>query len=233
MSNQPAVPTVDGMQRIVRTVRRVEAMPRAALESPPLTIGSGTAINWRPGKNLAEETIPALSCVRTFTGADVDGVRRIYAYKPSTTFYTEYALTPNVDCASGGLLGLCFETGLVKYDTGTPVAGEGWGPKPGQYTISKGFPGFRILDVIDATNKIALVRPVPIMSVYAVATAAMSAATLATGNKYKILVGTPGTHSDGGWTTVPDLYIPGGAIANAGKLWNEWTNNGWYGGKVC
>ncbi len=44
---------------------------------------------------------------------------------------------------------------MIAYDSGSPALGEGWGPKPGQWTLSKGFPCTTIVDGIwDATDKI-------------------------------------------------------------------------------
>jgi hypothetical protein len=46
----------------------------------------------------------------------------------------------------------------VLYDTGTPAAGETWGPSPNSWAASKGYPGFTCLGVVDATARIMLAR---------------------------------------------------------------------------
>jgi hypothetical protein len=121
----------------------------------------------------------------------------------------------------------------VQYDSGTPARGEGWGIKPGQWTISKGFPGCRIVGVINSTSKLALVELVPVTQLYGKCVTAISANTLATGNKYEIWAGTGATWADGGWTTVPDAYNRGGAIAVNDPVWLSWTGNAWFIGKIC
>lgn len=145
----------NGVRRIVAAVRKVEQTVLPAGKFSP-SIGSGTPQNWRPAYNASGETIPAYSCVRIETGSTLDGVAHVNAEKPSATFSRDYGLSPGVECEAGGRVGVCFEAGFAAYDTGTPATGETWGPKPGQFTVSKNYPGFRCLGVIDSTNKIML-----------------------------------------------------------------------------
>jgi hypothetical protein len=144
-----------GVRRIVAAVRRVEQDPRA-LTGKSMPIASGAPINWLPGYNNAGETIPAYSCV--FIGAKTakNGVEHNALTKPSTTFTNVFGLTVGVDSESGDQVGYHVETGFAAYDTGTPAVGETWGPKPSQFTLSKNYPGFRCLGIVDATAKIML-----------------------------------------------------------------------------
>jgi len=144
-----------GVRRIVATVRRVEQDPRS-LTGKSIPIASGTSINWLPGYNNAGEEIPAYSCVVIGAKADKNGVQHNALTKPSTTFSTAFGLTVGLDISSGDNCGYHVESGFATYDTGTPAVGEVWGPKPGQFTLTRGYVGFICLGIIDATAKIML-----------------------------------------------------------------------------
>ncbi len=146
----------DGIRRIVNTVRRVEADPRVVGGGSGVTVSSGSAQKWYRAYNASGETIPAYSCVDVQTGSILDEIYHANAAKPSTTFSRSHALTGGGSPASTERLGICFEEGACKYDTGTPAVGETWGPKPSQWTLSKNYPGFRCVGILDSTNKIAL-----------------------------------------------------------------------------
>jgi hypothetical protein len=73
--------------------------------------------------------------------------------KPGTTFYDTFAVnsgrTVNAGKRGNAQLG---QLVFVSFDTGTPAFGEVWGPKPGQWTISKGYPGFKVRKIISNTS---------------------------------------------------------------------------------
>ncbi len=146
----------NGVRRIVASVRRVEASPHSGPLFLTPMVSSGTPEKWIGCKNNAAETIPAWSCAAIGTGSTIDGVYHPHASKPSTTFTRSYALTGGRDATTVDKVGVTFEAGLCKYDTGTPAVGETWGPKPGQWTLSRYYSGFRCVGILDSTNKIAL-----------------------------------------------------------------------------
>lgn len=214
-----------GVRRIVGAVRRVEQSSRnSPLNLPPM-VSSGTPEKWIECTNAAGETIPAYSVVALDTGSTTDGRLHMAAKKPSTTFYRAYGFTCSVDSSSPGKVGVILETGLVKYDSGTPAYGEGWGVKPGQYTVSKGYPGFICLGIADATNKIMLAQFAPLMTLLGKSTGSISAGS---SSAYKIYAGTPGSESDAGFTSVPTAYFRT-AIASGKWFKLTWINNGWEG----
>lgn len=144
--------------RVGQVVKIVESMQVAAPDQ------------WRPVESLTQlfendesgETIPAYG---VFVGdsLDVSGTRRtVKAKRPSTSnLYNGKRIYVNGPRArehekKGQTQQDRAGNVLVAYDTGTPAAGETWGPKPGQWTLSKGYPGFRCVGVVDASNKIML-----------------------------------------------------------------------------
>jgi len=165
-----------GVRRIVGAIRRVESDPRphAAYTSP--SVASGNSQNWIRCKNDSGETIPAYSVVGVTTGATLDGSYHLYAKKPSTTFYESYGFTCSVASTSSDKVGVIFETGLVKYDTGTPTVGQGYGVKPGQFTVSLNYPGSWVcLGIVDSTLKIMRARYSPITSLIGKASGSITA----------------------------------------------------------
>lgn len=185
--------------------------------------------------NDSGETIPALSiaCLDTFGSHLIYGAPKVV--KPGTTFRNQLIITGQTAVADGTRGFFRHQVYYkVKYDSGTPARGEGWGVKPGQWTISKGFPGCTIVGVVDSTNKIARVSlESPITQLYCKCTSAMTGGAVATGNKYNIMCGAADSETDSGFSSVPDVFIPGGDIAVDDFLWLTWTNNSWYGGKIC
>jgi hypothetical protein len=82
------------------------------------------------------------------------------ADKPGTTFY-RYHIVNGTDPVPAGKVGFGYIVNgshnrlcIAAYDSGSPAAGEEWGPKPSQFTLSKGYPGcFTVLGILDSTNK--------------------------------------------------------------------------------
>ena len=113
-------------------------------------------VNWQPFVNDSSETIPANAIVRisgttfdplmdaTSGGACIAVV--YHAVKPDTTL-GRYAINSSLQVAAG-------ESGLLRFegpceqafDSGTVTIGSGYGPKPSQWTLSKGYPSTTIAD---------------------------------------------------------------------------------------
>lgn len=78
----------------------------------------------------------------------------------------------------------------VLYDTGTPAIGEGYGPKPSQFTASKNYPCCLICDgIYDSSDKIMWARLVPIDIVLGKTNASHAAGASGTVNVYSGTVG--------------------------------------------
>jgi hypothetical protein len=135
--------------------------------------------------NNSGEEVPAYA-IMAVTGVQELGTGEIVKKiaKPSTTFYREYIVNGSVAVAnsSAGIYQKGPEV-LVAYDTGTPAVGEGWGPKPGQWTISKNYPQTCcIAGITDAVNKIVLANLQTINEVIGKLDTALSQGSLATVN---------------------------------------------------
>ena len=134
---------------------------QSKLGVPPSSGNRSDDLYWFNLKNESGETIPGYSVVRlSDTHTITDGVHAYKGQKPSTTFGRMYAVTCPTDCAAGRYVMASLSAPIkAKYDSGTPSPMETWGPKPGQWTICRGYPGFTVLGVADYTNKIAVVVP--------------------------------------------------------------------------
>ncbi len=216
-----------GGRRIVKGIKRIEAQPYTGNGRVPPMVSSGTPERWIRCTNDASEEIPAFSVVSITAGAMVGSRFQPKIKKPSTTFSREFGFTGTNKCASGGSLGVVQETALVKYDTGTPAYGEGWGIKPGQYTLSKGYPGAVCLGVWDSTAKIMLVRYLPFTVLMGKLDGTLNAASTAT---LSVWAGPAGSEVDTGWNiTVRDWLMKSGSnIATGKKVLAQWIGDAWY-----
>jgi hypothetical protein len=109
-----------------------------------------------PFKNNFAGTIKPFE---VFSGAGIStswgGPAAVLADRPSTTFRRTYYVNGDTEVRQGeyGLAQLG-PVVTVAYDTGTPALGEGWGPKPSQFTLSKNYPHIAtVLGIVDGTKK--------------------------------------------------------------------------------
>ncbi len=217
--------------RIARVVRKVEGTPISTPGASPGRSLSSDPELWQECKNAAGETIPGHSVVSIDTTVPTMDDRQVgNAIKPSTTWCNLHAFTQDRDAEliSGvGKVSVTMEAGLVKYDTGTPAPGEGWGIKPGQYTLSKGYPGARCIRVVDSTKKIMLAQFLPITRVKGKLDGTLSAGSTAT---LSIWYGPAGSEVDTGWNvTIRDwLMKAGDSVASGKKAWAEFDGDAWY-----
>src|SRR5215213_4800398 len=83
------------------------------------------------------------------------GPAAILADRPGTTFRRTYYVNGDSEVPQGQCgLAQMGPAVTVAYDTGTPAIGEGWGPKPSQFTLSKNYPHIAtVLGIVDASKK--------------------------------------------------------------------------------
>lgn len=150
-------------RRIWNAVAKVEKMPQNASDTDGRPVNPDSVL-WLPYKNDGSETVPRNGVLRVSgfqTGSFASAPDwYLKCVRPDTTF--SRVLAVNSDMAvTAGQHGLCRVPNACRavYDSGTPAFGESWGYKPSQFTLSKNYPGFVILGVVDAANKVALVRP--------------------------------------------------------------------------
>lgn len=186
-------------------------------------------VRWEHVKNTSGEVCPPFGLLAV-TGSEMRGVTDKYPVllgaKPSTTFYQEYVVNGPTAIPAGGYGRATRGPGAIwiKYDTGTPANGEGWGPKPGQWTASKGFPG-AVCEGIQSTSKTRMLGTLaPITVLLGKTTGAITANSAST--SYQIWTGTLGSEANSGFTTVPSALSR--VDIDSGKFVKlTWHNNGW------
>lgn len=170
--------------------RGVSALPRGPKHRPNQFRESTPGIRF---KNSTNETIPPYA-VMAVTGHDEDSFGKFTTIaKPGTTFRRRYIVNGPIEVKENRC-GTAQAGNIQKilYDTGTPANDEGWGPKPGQWSLSKNYPQTAISQgVVDSDNKIMLAHWGPIQSGMGQATEAITAGASGT---IAVLQGTlPGT----------------------------------------
>ena len=145
--------------------------------------------------------------------------------KPDTTWGSYLVNGPNAieSAAMGRAQGTRY--GRLAYDTGTPVKNEGYGPKPGQWTASKGHPCLAVSQgIVQATSKWVDVQFLPITTLLGQTTDAVTANTPTT--DYIILAGTAGAETDAGFSTVPSA-VCAISLESDTKVVLVWLDNQW------
>lgn len=209
-------------KRISAAVLELESQSK--LTVPPTSTQRSDDVYWFNVKNESGEVIPGFSVVRLDdTKVMAPGIHGYKGYKPSTTFGRSYAITcPFASTATGYVMASFSSPMRALYDTGTPVNGETWGPKPGQWTLSKGYPGFVVLGVIDATKKIMAVRPEEITTLRGKTDSTHSKGVSGTVSVY---AGVTGSESDTTWDIT--AYNRFATVASGKWVWCAWAGTGW------
>lgn len=216
------------LKRLIRSVLHTE---RAARVSPGSQgYGVPTDETWHPFKNDYSGTIPGYGVIEVEALTAVDGGQVTYysATRPGLEYGKRYAVNSPQPVTAGGA-GLCrfFGPCTIAYESGAePVIEEGWGIKPNQFTLAKGYPCTTIVDGIVYSAGRLLKGSFDQPSVALIRfTGSVSNNTSTT--SYKIYAGTMGSESDAGFTTVPSARNRTGARVN-----NDWAvlhriNDGW------
>ncbi len=102
--------------------------------------------------------MPAFGVGRVTGGQVINGTYTKLIAKPSTTFGREYLVNGPTQVLAGGY-GTGYQSGDVPalYDTGTPANGQGWGPKPGQWSLSRYYPVTGIVSGVASADDSILV----------------------------------------------------------------------------
>lgn len=212
-----------GMRRAVKSIRKSEQEP---LDTLPVVIPRpvGDPIKWKMGYNASGETIPAFSVVRLEQGSVINGVYHMNLTKPSTTFTRFYGITGSQPISAASTGGYHTESWLCTYDSGTPATGEEWGAKPGQWTLSKGYPGiFEIEGLWDSTNKYVLGQRKAIAHAYGLAQGAI--AKNSTSGIVEVFSGAPGSGASIITSmTITAVHNPWEDIADDKRVGVNWRN---------
>jgi hypothetical protein len=121
------------------------------------------AIRWLPLVNQSSSTIPAFACLRVVSTALDSTGQLIYTVdQPNGDASANYLFNgpSTVAAGAGGSGTLDFPCQAI-WDTATPSAGDLWGPKTGQWTLTKnGSPGFPVLGIVDnGTSRMLIGSP--------------------------------------------------------------------------
>ena len=146
-------------------------------------------------RNDAGEQMPGYAIGRV-TGMDtltemVGGFYKLA--KPSSTFGRIHIVNGSqpVDAGDFGFGQLWGEACYALFDSGTPAAGEVWGPKSGQWSLAKNYPGYNVCG--ESTSGRTLVVGEPINRLIGKPTATINAD--ASGN-FHWYVGAAGSEAD-------------------------------------
>lgn len=148
--------------RIIEQVRWAEQFPRTRNPALNRPFSFGTN-EWWPCQSQASSDCPAfgIAAVVDITTLAGDDRPIILIDQPSTTFRRQYVVI-NQDGVAANSYGACSFGPRVRvaYDSSaTPAFDDGWGPKPGQWTITKIYPSaISIVGVADSAAKHAFGR---------------------------------------------------------------------------
>lgn len=128
--------------RVVDHVTRHER-DRSAFGGNPLRDLLPDSFRW---KNTSGETAPLGAIIRLTGAAEIDNAVVLTGGKPNATPQAFYGVS--LEIVANGTIGngIVWNACRCHYDDGdTPAFGEIWGPKPDEWHLSKGYPGFLIL----------------------------------------------------------------------------------------
>lgn len=154
--------------QLVKVARRegLRAHSQNTLEYPDLVPEINPDVAYF--RNDSGETIPAYGVILLGTPFMSNGLIHYSANKPSTSFQRFYLVNGPEDIADDkfGWGTWLTHPGKVLYDSGTPAAGESWGPKTGQWSLSKWRYGFTILGGNNTTDLTTVAVQSPVTHVW-------------------------------------------------------------------
>jgi hypothetical protein len=175
-------------------------------------------------KNSTGETIPAFGVMAVTDASRAIQEPYLKVAKPSTTFRRTYVVNGDLAIADGSF-GYCHERGTVQvlYDSGTPALGEGWGPKPGQWTLSKFYPATAtVAGITDSSARVMLAEWKQITEFWGKVNGNITHG--GTGN-ISLWAGVFGSESDTG------IDINGVGCPSGNMTLNDKANGGWMNGQ--
>lgn len=187
-------------------------------------------IRWLSVRNLSSEDAPPFAALRVVGATRLDEQTIVTVDKPDATLARHYMLNGPARIAAGGHGDATFDApALVLFDAAhTPAAGEGWGPRSGQWSLARGYPGFTILgdnSGAGAASK-TLVMWEPINRLIGKTTSAIAANASGTINLW---VGAGGGEAVASpTTTFTGINWTGVDIDSGAKVIALWVNAAWY-----
>jgi hypothetical protein len=215
--------------RVAQQTRRAEQSPRSRtnLRDPTRSFGTN---DWWPCKSQASSDCPAFGIAAVVDITTIAGEDRpiILVDQPSTTFRRQYVVI-NQDGVKGGDIGACTFGPRVRvaYDSSaTPSFDDGWGPKAGQWTITKNYPSaISIVGVSDSSAKNAFGVLSPINIVIGKLAGDLAPNDHATVNIYG---GAGGSEAIISSLTIDSREWVGASLKSGAAVRCEWINGLWY-----
>ena len=178
-------------------------------------------------QNTSNENVPPFGIMAVADAFMVGNEPITKIAKPSTTFTRLYLVNGPAPLYQNAV-GPAQRGPIVKvaYDSGTPAAGDGWGPKAAQWTVTKNYPAaISIHGVADSTNKYAVGRLGPINSVIGELHADISS-----GSNVQVDIWGGAGNSE---AAITSLHIQGydwvGQAQSSGtKVFCQWIDGIWY-----
>ena len=124
-----------------------------------------TDTRWKLVQNTGSSTCPPYCCLQVTTpgiqlSTDGNSDLLYIGTQPNGSTTASFLFAGPTPIPAGDYGAATFDVpALAAWDTGTPAVGETWGPKSGQWTLSKGQPGFTVVGVVDATRNLMLAVP--------------------------------------------------------------------------
>lgn len=183
-------------------------------------------IRWVSFRNDSSETVPAFGCVRITGMTQRDGLPVYTGDKPSTTFQRLYLVNGPIQVAAGKYGQATFEPQYVLVGSGTPAYAEGWGPKPSQWGIYKGYYGFTIHGDYDSDKTIVFASQYEVNAVHGVADSNISASSTGTVSVYTYEGGTTVTDTTCNITAL-HRFDQSTQVSSSKRVFCSWVGTGW------
>lgn len=196
------------------------AVPQIVRAQPPQEFARRAVIL----VNDESTDVPPGGCLAiTDTYASGYGPIFLKCVQPSTTFRRDHTFAPLTGLAANGqCLAQDGPHYYALYNSGTPANGEGYGPTPGQYYLTKNYPETSICHgVWDSTAKIMLATLGVIERVVGKTAGAATQNGTATVNVYQ---GTAGSETIITSMTIASVTNKGPAIASGIFVWVFWVD---------
>lgn len=210
---------------IAQVTRTVLGQVKNYLSSYTPDSGSGSVV-WHNASGSTSEDIPGMSIVALSTEFTwCDGFPLFKVVKATTVFSPPYAIVHETGIKRNEPGWITFEGPCKQAADATIAYGDRLGPKPGQYTQSKGYPTTSRVDgVVSSSSRVYFGPVLPITTLLGQTTDAVSANTATT--DYVILAGTAGSESDAGFSTVPSA-VCAISLESGTKVELFFVNNQW------
>lgn len=198
----------------------------------PIAESALQRINWEPFKNNSGQVIPAYAAMHHNGDEDRAGNFIMKMEQPSSTFRRIFYINGPVAVAIGAY-GSC--TRYCAYClcsiAATPAKDETWGPAPGTWELTKGFPGSLIIGGVTGTGNDQRAKVVvePINEVFGTLAGSLSQGSTAS---MDIEYFDGSSWSTGGWTdiTVRDRLLKSGAdpVDSGNHVVARWYSGAWW-----